>query len=215
MLDLVAGFNQRDAERNGDAEVLARVAQYEMAFRMQTAVPDLTDISNENPASLALYGPHASKPGTFANNCLLARRLAERGVRFIQLYHRGWDSHWDVPRDIPTQCGDVDQPQGTSIELAYRGAINIVSQVINPVVTTNARSLDGYGDFYQPPAMGPTLHNNPNPTFNFLNDSAWHDDVSDIDGVPYYQIRITFLSNIETALSPELSALGITWQVQN
>ena len=63
--------------------------------------------------------------------------------------------------------------------------------------------------------MGPTLHNNPNPTFNFLNDSAWHDDVSDIDGVPYYQIRITFLSNIETALSPELSALGITWQVQN
>ncbi|MDE0734812.1 MAG: DUF1501 domain-containing protein [Pirellulaceae bacterium] len=125
MLDLVAGFNQRDAERNGDAEVLARVAQYEMAFRMQTAVPDLTDISNENPASLALYGPHASKPGTFANNCLLARRLAERGVRFIQLYHRGWDSHGDVPRDIPTQCGDVDQPQAGLIrDLKQRGMLD-------------------------------------------------------------------------------------------
>ncbi|QEG42584.1 DUF1501 domain-containing protein [Roseimaritima ulvae] len=124
MLDLVAKINQADAERNGDSEVLARVAQYEMAFRMQSAVPDLTDISNETEASLALYGPHATKPGSFANNCLLARRLAERGVRFIQLYHRGWDSHGNVPRDLPAQCGDVDQPQaGLLRDLKQRGML--------------------------------------------------------------------------------------------
>lgn len=124
MLDLVAKINQSDAERNGDSEVLARIAQYEMAFRMQSAVPDLTDISNETKASLGLYGPSATKPGTFANNCLLARRLAERGVRFIQLYHRGWDSHGNVPRDLPAQCGDVDQPQaGLLRDLKQRGML--------------------------------------------------------------------------------------------
>ncbi len=125
MLDLVAKINQSDADRNNDAEVMARTAQYEMAFRMQSAVPDLTDIVGETQATMAMYGPNAAKPGTFANNCLLARRLAERGVRFIQLYHRGWDAHSNVPRDIPAQCADVDQPQAALIrDLKQRGMLD-------------------------------------------------------------------------------------------
>jgi len=125
MLDLVADLNRRDAARNGDDEVLARVAQYEMAYRMQAAVPELTDISSESPATLDMYGPDVRKPGTFASNCLLARRLAERGVRFIQLYHRGWDAHGNVPRDLPAQCKDVDQPQAALVrDLKQRGLLD-------------------------------------------------------------------------------------------
>jgi hypothetical protein len=124
MLDLAAELNRRDAEQSGDSEVLARIAQYEMAYRMQSAVPELTDLSSENAATLAMYGPDVTKPGSFASNCLLARRLAERGVRFIQLYHRGWDAHGNVPNDLPAQCRDVDQPQAALIrDLKQRGLL--------------------------------------------------------------------------------------------
>ena len=116
MLDIASRINAREAQRHRDDEVLARMAQYEMAYRMQTAVPNLTDISNETQQTLEMYGPDVNRPGTFAANCLLARRLAERGVRFIQLYHRGWDSHSNVPRDLPTQCKDVDQPQAALLQ---------------------------------------------------------------------------------------------------
>ncbi len=109
VLDLIGDLNRRRAEQSGDAEILARIAQYEMAYRMQMSVPDLTDLKAESEATLDLYGPDVRTPGTFAYNCLMARRMAERGVRFIQLYHRGWDHHRSVPRDLPLQCQDVDR----------------------------------------------------------------------------------------------------------
>src|SRR5690348_3827407 len=96
-----------------------------MAYRMQTAVPELTDLSREPEATFKLYGPEARKPGTFAANCLLARRLAERGVRFIQLYHRGWDQHNNLPAGIRSQCGDTDQPSAALIQdLKQRGLLD-------------------------------------------------------------------------------------------
>jgi hypothetical protein len=111
MLDAVARLNQRHLEQTGDPEVATRIAQYEMAFRMQTSVPELTDLSREPASVFDLYGPDARRPGTFAANCLLARRLVERGVRFVQLYHRGWDNHSALPENLPRQCRDIDQAQ--------------------------------------------------------------------------------------------------------
>ncbi|HZY90307.1 MAG TPA: DUF1501 domain-containing protein, partial [Gemmataceae bacterium] len=109
MLDDLARLNRMKLEESGDPEVATRVAQYELAFRMQSSVPELTDLSREPRHVFDLYGPDARKPGTFAANCLLARRLAERGVRFIQLFHRGWDQHTHLPKQIRGQCRDTDQ----------------------------------------------------------------------------------------------------------
>jgi hypothetical protein len=111
MLDGLARLNQLRLEQSGDPEIQTRIAQYEMAFRMQTSVPELTDLSREPAAVLDLYGPDARRPGSFAANCLLARRLVQRGVRFVQLYHRGWDNHNALPENIPLQCRDIDQAQ--------------------------------------------------------------------------------------------------------
>jgi hypothetical protein len=106
----------------GDPETAARVTQYEMAFRMQTSVPELTDIASEPAHTFELDGDDARKPGTFAANCLLACRLAERGVRFIQLYHRDWDHHGNLPQDLPKRCKDADQASaGLSLDLEQRG----------------------------------------------------------------------------------------------
>jgi hypothetical protein len=125
MLDLVGELNQREATRSLDPEVQARIAQYEMAYRMQMSVPELTDFSDESAETLALYGPDVQKPGTFAASCLLARRLAERGVRFIQLYMRGWDQHGNLPSEIRQQCLAVDQPQAALItDLKQRGMLD-------------------------------------------------------------------------------------------
>ncbi|MBX7133391.1 MAG: DUF1501 domain-containing protein [Fimbriimonadaceae bacterium] len=109
MLDDVASLNQLQLEEFGDPEIAARIAQYEMAYRLQTSVPDLMDVSKEPDEVFELYGKDAREPGTFAANCLLARRLVERGVRFIQVFHRGWDQHGNMAGDLPTQCKDVDQ----------------------------------------------------------------------------------------------------------
>jgi hypothetical protein len=109
MLDDVAALNQAKIDEVGDAEIVTRMAQYELAYRMQMAVPELTDMSREPAHVFSLYGEDSRKPGTFAANCLLARRLAERGVRFIQLFHRGWDQHTKLPRDLPIQCRATDQ----------------------------------------------------------------------------------------------------------
>ena len=109
MLDALGELNQKTFDEVGDPETQARIAQYEMAFRMQTSVPDLTDISKEPKDVLDMYGPDVHKPGTFAASCLLARRMAERGVRFTQIFHRGWDQHGNLTGDLPRQCGDVDQ----------------------------------------------------------------------------------------------------------
>jgi hypothetical protein len=108
-LDALAELNGKLADEVGDPEIRARIEQYELAFRMQASVPELTDISKEPASVLASYGPDVQKPGTFAANCLLARRLLERGVRFVQLWHRGWDHHDNLQRDLPLQCADVDQ----------------------------------------------------------------------------------------------------------
>jgi hypothetical protein len=125
MLDLVAALNEQEAERSLDPEVRARIAQAELAYRMQMSVPELTDFSDEDEETLALYGPEVRTPGSFAANCLLARRLAERGVRFIQLYMRGWDQHGNLPGEIRLQCQAVDQPQAALIaDLARRGLLD-------------------------------------------------------------------------------------------
>lgn len=125
MLDLVGELNEAEAERTLDPEIRARIAQYEMAYRMQMSVPELTDFSKESAETLALYGPDVGKPGSFAANCLLARRLAERGVRFIQLYMRGWDQHGNLPGEIRQQAAAVDQPQAGLIQdLAQRGLLD-------------------------------------------------------------------------------------------
>jgi uncharacterized protein (DUF1501 family) len=109
LLDTLGDLNQRQHERLGDPETLTRIAQYEMAFRMQTSVPDLVDFKNEDATTRELYGPDVDKPGSFAQSCLLARRLVERGVRCVQLMHRGWDSHGNLPTELGNQCKDTDR----------------------------------------------------------------------------------------------------------
>src|ERR1051325_9885688 len=109
MLDRLKELHQHAAEKLCDTEIDGRIAQYEMAYRMQSSVPDVMDLSKEKPETFELYGPDSRKPGSFAANCLLARRLAERGVKFIQLYHQGWDQHGDLPKGISVQCRETDQ----------------------------------------------------------------------------------------------------------
>jgi Protein of unknown function (DUF1501) len=125
MLDAVKKLNTMKHEAYGDPEIETRIAQYEMAYRMQSSVPDLMDLSKEPDSVFEMYGPESRKPGTYAANCLLARRLAERDVRFIQLYHRGWDQHKDLPRDLALQCKGTDQPTAALItDLKQRGLLD-------------------------------------------------------------------------------------------
>src|SRR3954451_1072502 len=125
MLDGLAKLNQKQFKTFADPEINTRIAQYEMSFRMQTSVPELTDISKEPQATLDLYGPDVKKPGTFAYNCLLARRMAERGVRFVQLFHRGWDQHVKLPTQIVGQSKDTDQPSAALVaDLKERGLLD-------------------------------------------------------------------------------------------
>src|SRR5262249_13780245 len=125
MLDVLGGLNRVQQARELDPAIEARTAQYEMAFRLQTSVPEVTDISPEPRHVRDLYGPDGSNPGTFASNCLLARRLAERGVRFIQLYHQGWDQHGNLPAAIRIQARETDQPSaGLVTDLKQRGLLD-------------------------------------------------------------------------------------------
>jgi hypothetical protein len=122
ILDDSAALNQIRLAEDPNPDIQARIDQYEMAFRMQAAVPELADLSQEKPDTFERYGPESKKPGTYAANCILARRLAERGVRFIQLYHRGWDQHNNLPTGIKSQCYDTDQPTAALLaELKERG----------------------------------------------------------------------------------------------
>lgn len=116
MLDAVAELNELEFQRSMDPEIRTRIEQAEMAYRMQSSVPELTDISTEDPRTLEMYGPDVHRPGSFARNCLLARRLVERDVRFVQIYHRGWDAHGNLPREIVEQCKATDQPPAALIE---------------------------------------------------------------------------------------------------
>jgi len=125
MLDALRDLNGMAFEAFGDPEINTRISQYELAYRMQTSVPELTDLSDEPDETFELYGEDARKPGTYAANCLLARRLSERGVRFVQLFHRGWDQHFNLPGDIKLQCGDVDQASAALVkDLKQRGLLD-------------------------------------------------------------------------------------------
>ena len=124
MLDDLASLNGERHQIVGDPEIEARIAQYEMAFRMQASVPELTDVKGESQEVLDLYGPEVKKPGSYAANCLLARRLAERDVRFIQLFHQGWDHHGGLPKALKGQCSDTDHPTaGLLTDLKQRGML--------------------------------------------------------------------------------------------
>jgi len=125
LLDTLAALNREQYGRELDPEIESRMAQYEMAFRMQTSVPEVTDLQSEPEATFRLYGEDARKPGTFAANCLLARRLAERGVRFIQLYHQGWDHHGGLPGGMRGQCRETDQASAALVlDLKQRGMLD-------------------------------------------------------------------------------------------
>lgn len=125
MLDRLRELHVESRDQLHDPELDARIAQYEMAFRMQTSVPEAVDLSGEPQHVLEMYGPDATRPGSFAANCLLARRLAERGVKFIQLYHQGWDQHGNLPNGIRTQCRETDQPAAALLmDLKQRGLLN-------------------------------------------------------------------------------------------
>lgn len=123
-LDVIQALNRRQLAQQLDPEIETRITQYEMAYRMQTSVPDLISLKDESAATFEAYGPQSRVPGSFAANCLLARRMAESGVRFIQLYHRGWDQHYNLPSDLRLQCGDIDQPCAALIsDLKQRGLL--------------------------------------------------------------------------------------------
>ena len=125
IIDVVSKVNRIRAQEFGDPEIETRIAQYEMAYRMQTSVPDLMDLSSEPESTFKLYGDDARRPGSYAANCLLARRLIERDVRFVQLYHRGWDQHTDLPREIRLLAGDTDQGSAALIQdLKNRGLLD-------------------------------------------------------------------------------------------
>ena len=124
ILDDLARLNEAELADYGDPEISTRIAQYELAYRMQSSVPELIDLSKEPESTFELYGPESRKPGSYAANCLLARRLAERGVRFIQLFHRGWDQHTTLPKQIANQCRDTDQASAALVsDLKQRGLL--------------------------------------------------------------------------------------------
>jgi len=125
MLDSLGRMNQRQFDEVGDPETQARIAQYEMAFRMQSSVPELTDVSGESKHVLDMYGPDVNTPGTFASHCLLARRMVERDVRFVQLFHMGWDHHGNLPKDLTKCVKDTDQPSAALVQdLEERGLLD-------------------------------------------------------------------------------------------
>ena len=156
MLDELSELNHLALDQYQDPETRNRIDQFEMAFRMQSSVPELADLSQEPEAVFARYGPEARKPGSYAANCILARRLAERGVRFIQLYHRGWDQHGDLPRDIKTQCYDVDQPSAALLmELKERGLLEDTlviwgGEFGRTVFSQGTLTADNYGRDHHP-----------------------------------------------------------------
>jgi hypothetical protein len=125
LLDDIARLNQLKLDTFGDPEIATRIAQYEMAFRMQTSVPELTDLSDESAATLEMYGPGVTQPGTYAYHCLMARRLVERGVRCVQLMHAGWDQHNSLTTELYHQCRDTDQPSAALVrDLKMRGLLD-------------------------------------------------------------------------------------------
>ena len=155
-LDDLNKLNEMKMAEYQDPEIATRIAQYEMAFRMQTSVPELADLSKEPESTFELYGPDSRKPGTYAANCILARRLAERGVRFIQLFHRGWDQHNNLPREIAKQCGQTDQASAALItDLKQRGLLDDTlviwgGEFGRTVYSQGVLTADNYGRDHHP-----------------------------------------------------------------
>jgi hypothetical protein len=155
LLDDLAELNRLRAAETGDSETLARINAYEMAFRMQTSVPKLADVSDESPSVIESYGPEVHKPGSYAANCLLGRRLIERGVRFVQLFHRGWDQHIAIKRQLPNQCRDVDQPTAALlVDLKQRG---LLEDTLVMFITEFGRTVYSQGQIGDP-GMGRDHH---------------------------------------------------------
>jgi uncharacterized protein (DUF1501 family) len=154
-LDDLAQLNDLRARELGDPEAQARIHAYEMAFRMQTSVPALTDIGDESPSTLEAYGPEVRKPGSYAANCLLARRLLERDVRFVQLFHRGWDQHIALARQLPNQCRDIDQPTAALIQDLKRTGLLEETRVV--FATEFGRTVFSQGKLGDP-GMGRDHH---------------------------------------------------------
>jgi hypothetical protein len=156
MLDGIGELNRIRHDVTGDPEIATRIAQYEMSFRMQSSVPDLMDVSSEPQHILDMYGPDVRKPGSFASNCLMARRLAERDVRFIQLYHTGWDQHSNLPKDIVGRCEETDQGAAALIrDLKMRGLLEDTlviwgGEFGRTVYSQGALSADNYGRDHHP-----------------------------------------------------------------
>lgn len=125
MLDEIASLNEEAYKNMGDPEIVTKIKQYELAYRMQMAVPEITSLQNEPESIIKMYGPECLLPGTYAANCLLARKLSENGVRFVQLYHQGWDSHGNLPKELEGQCKDVDQASAALVkDLKQRGLLD-------------------------------------------------------------------------------------------
>ena len=156
MLDGLSQLNHMEAQSFNDPEINTRIAQYELAYRMQASVPDLMDLSHEPASTFEQYGPDSRKPGTFGANCLLARRLVERGVRFVQLFHRGWDQHGNLPQQIKGQCADTDQPSAALVnDLKQRGLLEDTLVVWGgefgrTVYSQGALTADNYGRDHHP-----------------------------------------------------------------
>jgi hypothetical protein len=156
LLDGVEKLNHIAEQSFGDPEINTRIAQYEMAYRMQASVPELMDLSKEPDSVFEMYGPESRKPGTYAANCLLARRLIERGVRFVQLFHRGWDQHTNLPAQIRVQCKDTDQPSAALVkDLKQRGMLDDTlviwgGEFGRTVYSQGALTKDNYGRDHHP-----------------------------------------------------------------
>jgi hypothetical protein len=156
MLDRLNEMNHRTLERVGDPETLARIAQYEMAFKMQSSMPDLVNLDGEPEHILEMYGPEVTKPGTYAASCLLARRMLERDVRFVQIFHRGWDQHANVANDLSAQCKDIDQPSWALVQdLKNRGLLDDTlviwgGEFGRTVYCQGALSKENYGRDHHP-----------------------------------------------------------------
>ncbi len=155
-LDSLAAMNELKQQETFDPEIETRISQYEMAFRMQASVPELTDVSGEPQSTFDLYGEDAKQPGTFAANCLQARRMAERGVRYIQLFHRGWDQHVNLPKQLPGQCKDTDRASAALVtDLKQRGLLDETlviwgGEFGRTIYCQEALSADNYGRDHHP-----------------------------------------------------------------
>jgi hypothetical protein len=156
MLDRLADMNQETLNQTGDPETQARIAQYERAFRMQSSMPELVSIDGEPKHVLDMYGPEVTTPGTYAASCLLARRMLESDVRFVQIFHRGWDQHGNVAGDLPTQCSDIDQPSWALVQdLKLRGLLDDTlviwgGEFGRTVYSQGSLSKDNYGRDHHP-----------------------------------------------------------------